>query len=221
MHTDHSWVVLHLQANTVCLSRQIDSTIPTAKLPRLSGPPFASPTPNFGNLSRGGGGEENNNSLQGKNVTPTADFPGEGVESSSSRGGNCACGFRLAVCRGCRQLPKGSGARRGGTLGFRPPEVMMRHVQQSTAVDVWAAGVILLSFLSGRYPFIKVDDDLDVLHAFTHLLGYRRMQAAAKSLGRRILVQPKPAPLEPSETPVTWLKARLAGECCTSSVMGS
>ncbi|KAF8566549.1 hypothetical protein P879_08902 [Paragonimus westermani] len=122
--------------------------------------------------------------------------------------GSCVCGFRLAVCRGCRQLPRLTAARRGGTLGFRPPEVMMRHVDQTTAVDVWAAGVIFLSFLSGRYPFIKVDDDLDVLHAFTHLVGFERMQACAKSLGRRLLVDPKPPPMDASETPSSLLKTR-------------
>ncbi|TPP65355.1 Cell division cycle 7 protein kinase [Fasciola gigantica] len=122
--------------------------------------------------------------------------------------GACVCGFRMTVCRGCRQLPRITAARRGGTLGFRPPEVMMRHVEQTTAVDVWAVGVILLSFLSGRYPFIKVDDDLDVLHAFTHLIGYERMQACAKALGRRLLVDPKPPPMEAAETPATWLKFR-------------
>ncbi|KER28334.1 hypothetical protein T265_04795 [Opisthorchis viverrini] len=122
--------------------------------------------------------------------------------------GNCVCAFRLTVCRVCRQLPRLNAARRGGTLGFRPPEVMMRHVDQTTAVDVWAAGVIFLSFLSGRYPFIKVDDDLDVLHAFTHLLGYERMQACAKTLGRRLLVDPKPPPMNTVDTPCMWLKAR-------------
>ncbi|CAL8089147.1 unnamed protein product [Calicophoron daubneyi] len=120
----------------------------------------------------------------------------------------CVCGFRLAVCKGCRALPRAVAARRGGTLGFRPPEVMMRCIDQTTAVDVWAAGVIFLSFVSGRYPFIKVDDDLDVLHAFTHLLSYERMNSGAKSLGRRILMDPKPPSMEATETPVSWLRER-------------
>lgn len=134
--------------------------------------------------------------------------PPSSAAANSTIPGACVCGFRMTVCRGCRQLPRVTAARRGGTLGFRPPEVMMRHVEQTTAVDVWAVGVILLSFLSGRYPFIKVDDDLDVLHAFTHLVGYERMQACAKALGRRLLVDPKPPPMEAAETPATWLKLR-------------
>ncbi|CAH8559547.1 unnamed protein product [Heterobilharzia americana] len=122
--------------------------------------------------------------------------------------GGCVCGLRLTVCRGCRHLPRSPAVRRGGTLGFRPPEVMMRHVEQTTAVDIWAVGVIFLSFLSGRYPFIKVDDDLDVLHAFTHLVGYERMQMGARSIGRKLVLEPKPPPMEASDSPAAWLKTR-------------
>ncbi|KAK4471524.1 hypothetical protein MN116_004944 [Schistosoma mekongi] len=124
--------------------------------------------------------------------------------------GGCVCGSRLTVCRGCRHLSRAPAVRRGGTLGFRPPEVMMRHVEQTTAVDIWAVGVIFISFLSGRYPFIKVDDDLDVLHAFTHLIGYERMQMGARSIGRRLLLEPKPPPMEASDSPAAWLATR----CC-------
>ncbi|CAH8543801.1 unnamed protein product [Schistosoma rodhaini] len=122
--------------------------------------------------------------------------------------GGCVCGSRLTVCRGCRHLPRAPTVRRGGTLGFRPPEVMMRHIEQTTAVDIWAVGIIFISFLSGRYPFIKVDDDLDVLHAFTHLIGYERMQMGARSIGRRLLLDPRPPPMEASDSPVMWLKTR-------------
>ncbi|CAH8558915.1 unnamed protein product [Schistosoma margrebowiei] len=122
--------------------------------------------------------------------------------------GGCVCGSRLTVCRGCRHLPRAPTVRRGGTLGFRPPEVMMRHIEQTTAVDIWAVGIIFISFLSGRYPFIKVDDDLDVLHAFTHLIGYERMQMGARSIGRRLLLDPRPPPMEASDSPVVWLKTR-------------
>lgn len=121
----------------------------------------------------------------------------------------CVCGSRLTICRGCRSLPKAPAARRGGTLGFRPPEVMLRCVTQTTAIDLWAVGVIFLSFLTGRYPFIKIDDDLEVLHAFTHLLSYERMQRGAYSVGKRLLIDPKPKPLDEKETPLAFMKKRL------------
>uniref|UniRef100_A0A5K3ET19 non-specific serine/threonine protein kinase n=1 Tax=Mesocestoides corti TaxID=53468 RepID=A0A5K3ET19_MESCO len=120
----------------------------------------------------------------------------------------CGCGNRLAICRGCRGFPKAPAVRRGGTLGFRPPEVMLRCVTQTTAVDLWAVGVIFLSFLTGRYPFIKVEDDLEVLHSFSHLLGYERMQQGAHSVGKRILIDPRPPPLGDKETPLAYMKKR-------------
>lgn len=39
---------------------------------------------------------------------------------------------------------------RGGTRGFRAPEVLLRCTKQTVAIDIWSAGVILLSILSAR-----------------------------------------------------------------------
>nr|CAH8851103.1 unnamed protein product [Trichobilharzia regenti] len=151
--------------------------------------------------------------LKSTHQQPASSLPSSSASSNTTtqtlgQGGGCVCGARLTVCRGCRQLPRAPAVRRGGTLGFRPPEVMMRHVEQTTAVDIWAVGVIFLSFLSGRYPFMKVDDDLDVLHAFTHLVGYERMQMGARSIGRRLVLEPRPSPMEASDSPAAWLKTR-------------
>jgi len=44
-------------------------------------------------------------------------------------------------------------APRAGTRGFRAPEVLLRCNDQTVAIDVWAAGVILLTIFSQRYPF--------------------------------------------------------------------
>ncbi len=84
----------------------------------------------------------------------------------------------------------------------------MRCVQQTTAVDLWAVGVIFLSFLTGRYPFIKVEDDLEVLHFFTHLLSYERMQQGAHHVGKKLLLEPRPPPLGENETILHYLKFR-------------
>ncbi|KAL5110201.1 Cell division cycle 7-related protein kinase [Taenia crassiceps] len=127
----------------------------------------------------------------------------------SSKDEQCVCSNRLTLCRSCRGYPKHPPVRRGGTVGYRAPEVVLRSFRQTTAVDLWAVGVILLTFLSGRYPFIKVDDDLEVLHAFTHLLSYERMQQGAHVVGKLLLVDPKPPPLQEGETPTIFLKKRL------------
>ncbi|XP_018651559.1 serine/threonine kinase [Schistosoma mansoni] len=150
---------------------------------------------------------DNKSSFKGASVKSSQTISNNLTQSLGQ--GGCVCGSRLTVCRGCRHLPRAPTVRRGGTLGFRPPEVMMRHIEQTTAVDIWAVGIIFISFLSGRYPFIKVEDDLDVLHAFTHLIGYERMQMGARSIGRRLLLDPRPPPMEASDSPVMWLKIRL------------
>ncbi|BHF64987.1 Cell division control protein 7 [Sparganum proliferum] len=169
-------------------------------------PPIKPPIYPRLNASSGVGG-----SIPGSSVIlqTTASTTSLVTAASSSTEVQCCCGHRLTVCRGCRALPKAPAARRGGTLGFRPPEVMLRCTDQTTAIDLWAVGVIFLSFLTGRYPFVKVNDDLEVLHVFTHLLGYERMQRGAHSVGRRLLVDPKPAPLGDTETPLSFLRKRL------------
>jgi len=37
---------------------------------------------------------------------------------------------------------------RTGTKGYMPPEALFNHPHQTSAVDIWACGVIFLSFLA-------------------------------------------------------------------------
>lgn len=48
---------------------------------------------------------------------------------------------------------------------------------------MWSAGVILLSLLSGRYPFFKANDDLMALTQIMTLRGSRETIQAAKKFG--------------------------------------
>ena len=59
-----------------------------------------------------------------------------------------------------RHKKVGDGVNRGGTKGFRAPEVLLKVLHQTTAIDIWSAGVILLSMLCSRYPVLShsVDD---------------------------------------------------------------
>jgi len=72
---------------------------------------------------------------------------------------------------------------RAGTRGFRAPEVLMRVQQQTTALDIWSAGVILLCILSGRYPFFNAPDDLTALAEIAAVCGSSELMAAATALG--------------------------------------
>lgn len=53
----------------------------------------------------------------------------------------------------------------------------------TAAIDVWSAGVILLSLLSGRYPFFKASDDLIALTQIMTIRGSRETIQAAKAFG--------------------------------------
>ncbi|XP_063545809.1 uncharacterized protein LOC134753797 [Cydia strobilella] len=93
----------------------------------------------------------------------------------------CACSGAGGVCGECAVWAPPR-ANRAGTQGFRPPEVFFKYPHQSTAVDMWAAGVILASVLSGRYPFFRATDDLTALAEITELLGTAALQRTAQAL---------------------------------------
>jgi cell division control protein 7 len=70
-------------------------------------------------------------------------------------------------------------ANRAGTRGFRAPEVLFKCTEQSTKIDIWSAGVILLTILSRRFPFFNSADDVEAMIEIATIFGRRRMQTAA------------------------------------------
>ncbi|XP_023270512.1 cell division cycle 7-related protein kinase [Seriola lalandi dorsalis] len=114
-------------------------------------------------------------------------------QSSSQRpqrtvhqGLTCNCYLTDRVCNICMSR-KQQVAPRAGTPGFRAPEVLTKCPNQGTAIDVWSAGVILLSLLSGRYPFFKASDDLIALTQIMTIRGSRETIQAAKSFGKAVV----------------------------------
>ncbi|KAH8926174.1 hypothetical protein BT69DRAFT_1295084 [Atractiella rhizophila] len=96
-------------------------------------------------------------------------------------------------------------ANRAGTRGFRAPEVLLKCPDQTTglkspsmfwickihggktAVDCWSAGIILLSFLTRRFPFFQSNDDTQALIEISTLFGKAKMQRCAAQHNRRLL----------------------------------
>ncbi|KAJ8357389.1 hypothetical protein SKAU_G00201830 [Synaphobranchus kaupii] len=101
-------------------------------------------------------------------------------------GMTCSCYMTDRVCNVCLSR-KQQVAPRAGTPGFRAPEVLTKCPSQGTAIDMWSAGVILLSLLSGRYPFFKANDDLIALTQIMTVRGSRETIQAAKKFGKAVL----------------------------------
>jgi serine/threonine protein kinase len=58
-----------------------------------------------------------------------------------------------------KQKTVGYAANRGGTKGFRAPEVLLKVIDQTTAIDIWSSGVVFLSLLCCRFPVLSHSDD--------------------------------------------------------------
>lgn len=74
-------------------------------------------------------------------------------------------------------------ANRAGTRGFRAPEVLFKCTEQTTKLDIWSAGVILLTIMSRRFPFFNSADDVEAMIEIAHIFGTRRMRLAGQQHG--------------------------------------
>lgn len=106
--------------------------------------------------------------------------------------------FELNYPEQCQQRPK-MVANRAGTRGFRAPEVLMSAFNQSALIDIWSAGVILLSILSRRYPFFKSPDDLTALCEISVIFGTKKLHETARECGRKIKFPKEIEPLNLKE----------------------
>lgn len=99
----------------------------------------------------------------------------------------CVCKTQGAGMRDVKPMngyPKhdtrpGRRANRAGTRGFRAPEVLLKCPDQAPKIDMWSAGVLLLSFLSKRFPFFNSMDDNEALLEIATIFGRRKMEACA------------------------------------------
>lgn len=74
-----------------------------------------------------------------------------------------------------------------GTNGYKAPEILMRTDHLTTAVDIWSAGIILLTILTKRYPFFSSNDDLDSLCQISNIIGTEKLEGAAAECFRQIV----------------------------------
>ncbi|XP_034490429.1 cell division cycle 7-related protein kinase [Drosophila innubila] len=107
--------------------------------------------------------------------------------SAGGGNGKCFCFANPSVCLNCL-MKKEVHASRAGTPGYRPPEVLLKYADQTTAVDVWAAGVIFLSILSSVYPFFKAPNDFVALAEIVTIFGDRAIRKTALALERMVTI---------------------------------
>ncbi|KOS22174.1 Cell cycle serine/threonine-protein kinase hsk1 [Escovopsis weberi] len=86
--------------------------------------------------------------------------------------GNAQIGYPKSDTRPSRR------ANRAGTRGFRAPEVLFKCTEQTTAIDIWSTGVILLTILSKRFPFFNSADDVEAMIEIATIFGSKRMKTA-------------------------------------------
>ncbi|MED6280229.1 hypothetical protein CHARACLAT_008579 [Characodon lateralis] len=108
------------------------------------------------------------------------------TQRSMQQGLTCNCYLTDRICNVCLAR-KQQVAPRAGTPGFRAPEVLTKCPNQGPAIDVWSSGVILLSLLSGRYPFFKASDDLIALTQIMTIRGSMETIRAAKTFGKAVV----------------------------------
>ncbi|KAJ7783614.1 kinase-like protein [Mycena maculata] len=93
-----------------------------------------------------------------------------------------------------------SKANRAGTRGFRAPEVLLKCSEQTGAIDVWAAGTILLFFLTEKFPLFQCTDDNEALMEIAVILGKKKMEKTA-ALHSRTFATNVPSV---TESGITW-----------------
>lgn len=99
----------------------------------------------------------------------------------------CFCFGKPKICSLCLTKPSQT-APRAGTPGFRAPEVLLKYPMQTSAIDIWASGIIMLCILSGTQPFFRSPDDCTALAEITSIFGTHRLQHCAQKLGKKLIV---------------------------------
>lgn len=134
--------------------------------------------------------------IAGNNQSPVVPIPPKAAARPSAvTAALCECFGKSQVCNICL-VKKEMQASRAGTPGYRPPEVLLKYPDQTTVVDIWAAGVMLLSILSRCYPFFKNSDDFHSLAEIITVFGDQRIKKTAVQLGRHVKTGQRKQPLD-------------------------
>lgn len=107
----------------------------------------------------------------------------------------CECMRKPRICSTCLSRRESS-APKSGTPGYKAPEILLRYPYQTTAIDIWSAGVIFVSLLAGHSPFFHDVEDTVSLAEITSILGSQKVIQAASALNIRLTIEPKQKPVD-------------------------
>ncbi|TKR80578.1 hypothetical protein L596_014635 [Steinernema carpocapsae] len=103
----------------------------------------------------------------------------------------CQCLFADQICSKCTKLPMNN-ANKAGTPGFRAPEVLLRSRDQTTAIDIWSAGITFLSICARKHPLMRVEDDCEAMGQLMMFFGERKFRALAEQCGHLLVMDKLP-----------------------------
>ncbi|KAL9933532.1 hypothetical protein V8E36_007708 [Tilletia maclaganii] len=115
----------------------------------------------------------------GRHVAGSSSAGGEGGKGASAGGGGGEEQYAERVGYLKEDTRQAIRANRAGTRGFRAPEVLLKCQDQTVALDIWSAGVILLCMLSKRFPLFNADDDIVAFLELAVLFGRHKMEQCA------------------------------------------
>ncbi|KAK0404085.1 hypothetical protein QR680_017281 [Steinernema hermaphroditum] len=101
----------------------------------------------------------------------------------------CPCLFEPTICSKCTKLPQNN-ANKAGTPGFRAPEVLLRSMNQTCAIDIWSAGITFLSICARKHPIMRVDDDCEALGQMATIFGEQELKALGKECNQELMIEP-------------------------------
>ncbi|KAK6026803.1 kinase domain protein, partial [Ostertagia ostertagi] len=96
----------------------------------------------------------------------------------------CGCTSFADVCDICKELPV-KHVNKAGTPGYRAPEILLRFDEQTTEIDIFAAGVTMLSFLLKKHPVFRPANDVEALAQMATFLGSSAL-VKARNFGKDI-----------------------------------
>ncbi|GMT31636.1 hypothetical protein PFISCL1PPCAC_22933, partial [Pristionchus fissidentatus] len=103
--------------------------------------------------------------------------------------GRCPCHGRSEVCETCQSKPPKM-VNKAGTPGFRAPEILMRLDRQTPVIDVWSAGITMLSLLCRKHPLFRPADDSEALKQIAQVLGSKTLEELAEEEGYHLDMKP-------------------------------